>query len=382
MKRIGILGSTGSIGTQALKLIHNNNEFKVCYLSAFSNVELLIQQAKTFRPDAVCIVKDSQLSKLRDGLKNYNIEILSGNKGIEDLSSRNDIDLLLNALVGYSGMLPTFKAVQNSVNVALANKESLVVGGEIIKKELSKNNVKLFPVDSEHSAIWQCLIGENTNEINKLILTGSGGPFRSLPISKFKNITKNQALKHPNWEMGSKITIDSATMMNKGFEIIEAYWLFDLPVNKIKVIIHPQSIIHSMVEFIDGSIKAQLGIPNMTIPINFALNYPKRTFNNSYRFNFLESNTFTFEEPDFKKFKCIKLAYDALKLGGSYPVVLNVVNDICVDAFLNNKINFIDIPNFIDEALQKHNSTNLTDIESIFYTINETKNYINNKLKL
>ena len=382
MKRIGILGSTGSIGTQTLELINNNDNFKVCYLSAYSNVELLINQAKKFNPDAVCIVKNSEFLRLKNGLKNFDIEILSGDTGIENLASRNNIDLLLNALVGYSGMSPTFKAIQNGVNVALANKESLVVGGEIIKKELSKNNVQLFPVDSEHSAIWQCLIGENIDEINKLILTGSGGPFRSLPISKFKNITKEQALKHPNWDMGSKITIDSATMMNKGFEIIEAYWLFNLPIDKIKVIIHPQSIIHSMVEFIDGSIKAQLGTPNMTIPINFALNYPNRTFNDSYRFDFLKSKSLTFEEPDFKKFKCIKLAYDALKLGGSYCVVLNVVNDVCVNAFLNNKINFIDIPNFIDEAMQDHSSNNLTDLESIFNTIDETKNYIKERFKL
>ena len=382
MKRIGILGSTGSIGTQTLELVNNDSNFRVCYLSAFSNVDLLIKQAKKFHPDAVCIAKKSEFKKLKAALQNTGIEVLSGSKGIEELALRNDIDLLLNALVGYSGMLPTLKALESGVDVALANKESLVVGGSIIQKELSKNNAKLFPVDSEHSAIWQCLIGENKNEINKLILTGSGGPFRKLPLSQFNSITKEQALNHPNWDMGSKITIDSATMMNKGFEIIEAYWLFNLPIDRLQVIIHPQSIIHSMVEFIDGSIKAQLGTPNMTIPINFALNYPKRTFNNNYRFNFLESNKLTFEEPDFKKFKCIKLAFDALKLGGSYSIVLNVVNDICVNAFLNNKINFIDIPNFIDEAMQNHNSTNLTDIESIFDTIEQTKNYINNKLRL
>jgi len=382
MKTIGILGSTGSIGTQALELINNNKNFKVSYLSAFSNVELLIKQAQKFNPDAVCIAQNSEFKKLKDGLKNFNIEILSGNKGIEELASRNNIDLLLNALVGYSGMLPTLRALENGVDVALANKESLVVGGNIIQKELAKNNAKLFPVDSEHSAIWQCLLGENKSEINKIILTGSGGPFRTLPLSEFNKITKEQALKHPNWEMGSKITIDSATMMNKGFEIIEAYWLFNLPADKIEVIIHPQSIIHSMVEFIDGSIKAQLGTPNMTIPINFALNYPERTFNDSYRFNFLKSNLLTFEKPDFKKFKCIKLAYEALKLGGSYLIVLNVVNDICVNAFLNNKINFIDIPNFIDEAMQNHKPNNLTDIESIFNTISDTTEYIKDKLKL
>jgi 1-deoxy-D-xylulose-5-phosphate reductoisomerase len=354
----------------------------VCYLSAFSNVDLLIKQAKNFHPDAVCIAKKSEFKKLKAALQNTGIEVLSGSKGIEELALRNDIDLLLNALVGYSGMLPTLKALESGVDVALANKESLVVGGSIIQKELSKNNAKLFPVDSEHSAIWQCLIGENKNEINKLILTGSGGPFRKLPLSQFNSITKEQALNHPNWDMGSKITIDSATMMNKGFEIIEAYWLFNLPIDRLQVIIHPQSIIHSMVEFIDGSIKAQLGTPNMTIPINFALNYPKRTFNNNYRFNFLESNKLTFEEPDFKKFKCIKLAFDALKLGGSYSIVLNVVNDICVNAFLNNKINFIDIPNFIDEAMQDHSSNNLTDLESIFNTIDETKKYIKERFKL
>ena len=380
MKTIGILGSTGSIGTQALDLINNNDNFKISYLSAYSNIDLLIEQAKQFKPEAVCIGQELEVNKLKDSLKNLNIEILSGNDGIVNLASRNNIDLLLNALVGYSGVLPTLTAIESGVDVALANKESLVVGGNIIKNAISKNKVNLFPVDSEHSAIWQCLVGEKKDEINKLILTGSGGPFRKLSLSKFNQITKKEALCHPNWSMGSKITIDSATMMNKGFEVIEAYWLFDIAIDNIEVVIHPQSIIHSMVEFIDGSIKAQLGTPNMTMPINFALNYPTRTFNDSYRFDFIKHNSLTFEKPDFKKFKCIQLAYDALKLGGSYLVVLNVVNDICVNAFLNDKIKFIDIPNLIEQAMQDHSSIHLHDIESIFGVIDETKKYISNKI--
>ena len=379
MKKIGILGSTGSIGTQALKLI-DTTAFKIKYLSAHSNVELLIAQAKKFKPESICLVDESKIGLLKESLNKSKVEILSGVAGLQKLASRNNIDLLLNALVGYSGMLPTLKAIESGVDVALANKESLVVGGEIIKNAMDKTNAKLFPVDSEHSAIWQCLLGENHNKINKLILTGSGGPFRTLDQSKFDLITKEQALNHPNWDMGNKITIDSATMMNKGFEVIEAHWLFNLPIEKIKIIIHPQSIIHSMVEFIDGSIKAQLGTPNMTIPINFALNYPIRTYNNSYRFDFTKSKNLTFEKPDFNKFKCIKLAYQALEKGGSYPIVLNVANDICVDSFLKNKIKFNNIPNFIEDALSNHNNINLLDIDSIFETIETTTEYINNKI--
>ena len=376
MKKIGILGSTGSIGTQALDIIRESSNFKIEYLTAHSNVELLVEQTKEFKPKTICIVDESKFSEIKNYLIGMEVEILSGYKELIELSSRDNLDLLLNALVGYSGMEPTLRAVEQGVDVALANKESLVVGGSIIKNKMNDSGAKIFPVDSEHSAIWQCLIGENDYEIDKLILTGSGGPFRTLNITKFNTINKKQALKHPNWSMGKKITIDSATMMNKGLEVIEAYWLFNLPINKIKIVIHPQSIIHSMVEFIDGSIKAQLGVPNMTIPIHFALNYPNRTINNKFRFDFMNTPNLTFEKPDLNKFKCIKLAYQALESGESYPIVLNVANDLCVDRFLNDKILFTDIPYYIEKALSQHNNCKITDIDSIFNIINDTQKFI------
>ena len=376
MKKIGILGSTGSIGTQALDIIRESSNFKIEYLTAHSNVELLVEQTKEFKPKTICIVDESKFSEIKNYLIGMEVEILSGYKELIELSSRDNLDLLLNALVGYSGMEPTLRAVEQGVDVALANKESLVVGGSIIKNKMNDSGAKIFPVDSEHSAIWQCLIGENDYEIDKLILTGSGGPFRTLNITKFNTINKKQALKHPNWSMGKKITIDSATMMNKGLEVIEAYWLFNLPINKIEIVIHPQSIIHSMVEFIDGSIKAQLGVPNMTIPIHFALNYPNRTINNKFRFDFMNTPNLTFEKPDLNKFKCIKLAYQALESGESYPIVLNVANDLCVDRFLNDKILFTDIPYYIEKALSQHNNCKITDIDSIFNIINDTQKFI------
>ena len=372
MKKIGILGSTGSIGTQALDLIYNNDQFKVLYLSAHSNFKLLAEQAIKFNVETICISDSKFLESLKNELKNHNIEILSGDEGINELSNRDSIDLMLNALVGYSGMLPTYNAVKCGINVALANKESLVAGGELIISELNKSKSQLFPVDSEHSAIWQCMVGEKNSEIKKLILTGSGGPFRELDFKKFSKIKKEDALKHPNWEMGSKITIDSATMMNKGFEVIEAFWLFNLPTKKIEIVIHPQSIIHSMVEFIDGSIKAQLGTPNMTIPINYAINYPNRNINNNFNFNFYDSKDLSFHKPDFNKFKCIKLAYESLNLGKSYPIVLNVANDLCVYAFLNDKISFVDIPNYIQDTLDKHIPQSVDNLDSIFNVIHKT----------
>lgn len=380
MKKIGILGSTGSIGTQALELIHNNDKFNVSYLSAHSNFKLLAEQAVEFCVESICISDSQYLEPLKNELKGHNIEILCGEKGIDELSNRDSIDLMLNALVGYSGMLPTYNAVKCGTDIALANKESLVAGGELIINELKKSESKLFPVDSEHSAIWQCMVGEKNSEIKKLILTGSGGPFRKLDIEQFPSIKKEDALKHPNWEMGSKITIDSATMMNKGFEVIEAFWLFNLPFEKIEIVIHPQSIIHSMIEFIDGSIKAQLGTPNMTIPINYAINYPNRTYNNKYNFNFYDSKNLSFHKPDFNKFKCIKLAYESLKLGKSYSIVLNVANDLCVYAFLKNKISFVDIPNYIEETLDKHIPQSVKNIESIFDVINKTTLDINERI--
>lgn len=379
MKKIGIHGSTGSIGTQALKIIKNSN-FQVSYLSAYSNSELLIKQAIEFNPKSVCVVDKTKVETITQKLNFMNIEILSGNDGLKELSSRDDIDLMLNALVGYSGMIHTYLAAKKGIDIALANKESLVVGGKIIKDQIANSNSNLFPVDSEHSAIWQCLEGENIENVKKIILTGSGGPFRTLDKSKFSNITKDKALKHPNWSMGSKITIDSATMMNKGLEVIEAYWLFDIEIDKIEIVVHPQSIIHSMVEFIDNSIKAQLGKPSMTIPIHYALNYPKRFINNNEQFDFYKNSNLTFEKPDLDKFKCIKLAFQALKSGDSYPVVLNVANDMCVNYFLNDKIRFIDIPFYIEEALNAHKAIKINEIDSIFNIIEQTKNYITEKV--
>ncbi len=379
MKKIGIHGSTGSIGTQALKIIKNNN-FKVSYLSAYSNSDLLIKQAKEFHPHSICIVDETKVNVLKEKLNSIDIEILSGHDGLKELSSRDDIDLMLNALVGYSGMIHTYLAAKNGIDIALANKESLVVGGQIIKNEISKSKSNLFPVDSEHSAIWQCLEGENINDVKKLILTGSGGPFRSLKKSKFYKITKDDALKHPNWSMGSKITIDSATMMNKGLEVIEAYWLFDIEIDKIEIVVHPQSIIHSLVEFIDNSIKAQIGKPSMTIPIHYALNYPGRFINKNEKFDFYKNPNLTFEKPDMDKFKCIKLAYQAIKSGDSYPIVLNVANDMCVNYFLNDKIEFLDIPFYIEEALNNHEAIKINQIDSIFNIVKQTKNYITKKV--
>tara|TARA_A100001011_G_scaffold243103_1_gene251137 strand:+ start:14977 stop:16128 length:1152 start_codon:yes stop_codon:yes gene_type:complete len=380
MKKIGIHGSTGSIGTQALEIIRNDKNISCVYLSAFSNVDLLINQSKEFKPQYICLVDESKKDYLRDQLSSFNIEILFGQTGLKEISKIKNIDLMLNALVGYSGMIHTFIAADNGIDIALANKESLVVAGNLINDRIKLNKSKLFPVDSEHSAIWQCLEGEKANYIKNIILTGSGGPFRELDVSKFSQITKKDALKHPNWSMGSKITIDSATMMNKGLEVIEAFWLFNIPINNIEIIVHPQSIIHSMVEFIDGSIKAQLGEPSMTIPIHYAMNYPKRTKSIMPKFDFLEYPNLTFQKPDIEKFRCIKLAYDAIKLGDSYPLVLNVVNDICVNAFLNDKIKFIDIPIFIEDALQSHNACKIDDIDSIFSIIDSTKNIILRKL--
>ncbi len=380
MKKIGIHGSTGSIGTQALEIIRNDKNIYCVYLSAFSNVDLLINQSKEFKPQYICLVDESKKDYLRDQLSSFNIEILFGQTGLKEISKIKNIDLMLNALVGYSGMIHTFIAADNGIDIALANKESLVVAGNLINDRIKLNKSKLFPVDSEHSAIWQCLEGEKANYIKNIILTGSGGPFRELDVSKFSQITKKDALKHPNWSMGSKITIDSATMMNKGLEVIEAFWLFNIPINNIEIIVHPQSIIHSMVEFIDGSIKAQLGEPSMTIPIHYAMNYPKRTKSIMPKFDFLEYPNLTFQKPDIEKFRCIKLAYDAIKLGDSYPLVLNVVNDICVNAFLNDKIKFIDIPIFIEDALQSHNACKIDDIDSIFSIIDSTKNIILRKL--
>ena len=352
MKRISILGSTGSIGTNALRVAEANPEnFSVQYLTAGKNAERLIEQARKFHPKAVAIADETRADEVHNELRSLHIEVLSGKTGINDLAAATDVDLVLNAIVGSAGLEPSYHALKAGKNIALSNKESLVMAGELINRLLSEKNLKIFPVDSEHSAIWQCIVGEDNKNIRRIILTGSGGPFRTLPIEQFDHITPEQALKHPTWNMGKKITIDSATMMNKGLEIIEAHYLFGVAPENIEVVIHPQSIVHSMVEFIDGSIKAQMGLPDMKLPIQYALGYPERLPVVWENTDFMKIRELTFEAPDFAKFPSLKLAHDALQRGGTAPAILNVVNEYAVYAFLENKIRFIDIPRFVEDAL-------------------------------
>ena len=381
MKKIGILGSTGSIGTQTLQVIdHLSGEFDIKYLTAHQNVHLLVEQALKYQPDTVCIVNEKKRGELEDCLSGSNISIISGMAALLELSQRNDVDLVMNSLVGAAGMEPTIEIIKAGVDVALSNKESLVMAGGIINDLLKQNSGNLFPVDSEPSAIWQCLVGEKNNQINKVILTGSGGPFREKPLTDFTNITCKDALQHPNWTMGNKITIDSATMMNKGLEVIEAHWLFEIGVDQIDIVVHPQSIIHSMVEFVDGSIKAQLGMPDMKIPIQYALTYPDRCSSNWETLDLVEIGNLTFEKPDMKKFPCIRLAYESLNEGGTFPVVLNVANEEVVAAFLNNYIPFTDIPNLIENALNEHEFINTLEMRTIFEISQWTVNFIHEEI--
>ena len=379
MKKIGILGSTGSIGTQTLEVLDClAGKFDIKYLTAYENVRLLADQALRYNPDTVCIINEAKKEELKNYLLSSNIKITSGRSALLDLASRTDIDLVMNGLVGASGMEPTICSIKSGVDVALSNKESLVMAGKIINELLLQSKSNLYPVDSEHSAIWQCLKGEKIKQVKKIILTGSGGPFREKPMEDFSTISCEEALQHPNWEMGNKITIDSATMMNKGLEVIEAYWLFNI--NHIDIVIHPQSIIHSMVEFVDGSIKAQLGIPDMKIPIQYALTYPNHSYAEWESLNLVEIGNMSFEKPNLEKFPCIRLAYEALKEGGTFPAVLNVANDEAVTAFLNQHIQFNDIPRLIEEALNQHTFSKNPNLENIFKISEWTTKYIHNEI--
>ena len=375
MKNIGILGSTGSIGTQAIEVIDKYKDYNIEYLSCFNNSKKIIQQAKKFKPKKVCIIDSNFENEVCNSLKNENIEILSGFDGLRELA-QHKVDLMLNAIVGADGMEPSILALENNIPLALANKESIVMAGWIIKDIIKKNNSILLPVDSEHSAIFQCLLGEKKQHIQKIILTGSGGPFRARDFDTFDDITLEEALKHPNWNMGNKITIDSATMMNKGLEFIEAYWLFDIHESQIDIVVHPQSIIHSMVEFTDGSIKAQMGEPNMKTPIQFALSFPNRYFSQIESFNFFNNNNLTFEKPNLQKFPCIRIAKDALLSGGSHQVVLNVANDQAVFKFLNKEISFMDIPLLIEDCIDKHDIIKKPTLDDINNLTLWTKDYI------
>lgn len=353
-KLIAILGSTGSIGRQALEVIADNNElFEVYALTANNQVDLLIEQALRFRPEMVVIANEQHYLKLKEALTGLPIKVFAGNESVAQIAEMQPIDMVLTAMVGYSGLKPTINAIKAGKKIALANKETLVVAGELICDLVKQYNSSIIPVDSEHSAIFQCLTGEGNNPIEKLILTASGGPFRTKSIAELEHVTSAQALKHPNWEMGAKITIDSASMMNKGFEIIEAKWLFGVSPEQIDVVVHPQSIIHSMVQFADGSIKAQLGLPDMKLPIQYAFTYPDRLKTNFPRLDFNICTQFTFEQPDTERFRNLAFAYYAMDRGGNMPCILNAANEIVVAEFLKDKIGFLQMSDIIEKVMAK-----------------------------
>ena len=375
VRNIALLGATGSIGQNSLEVLKNFPErFRVTYLTANKNIDLLRKQVTEFQPRGVVVLDEenaSAMKKLVDG----SVEVLSGEAGLQEVVSRDDVDIVISSLVGFAGLKPTIAAIKQRKTIALANKETLVVAGELIIALVREYGVELIPIDSEHSAILQCLAGEDRSDIARLILTASGGPFLSTPREEFGSITVEHALSHPNWKMGNKITIDSATLMNKGLEVIEAHWLFGLPPQRIEVVIHPQSIIHSMVEFVDGSIKAQLGLPDMKIPIQYALTYPDRLPMNSTRLDFPTLQSMTFFKPDKEKFRSLQLAYDALSLGGTTPAVLNAANEIAVHAFLQRKISFDRIPDIIERSLGNHRLKASPELEEIIETDRQTRDF-------
>jgi 1-deoxy-D-xylulose-5-phosphate reductoisomerase len=353
-KRIALLGSTGSIGTQALDVISRYpDEFVIEVLTAGNNIDLLISQAKKYRPDAVVIANQHHYKLLKDCLSDLPIKVYAGSEAMEQIVTGDNIDVVLASMVGYSGLKPTLAAIRAGKDIALANKETLVVAGHLIRDAVLQSGSRLIPVDSEHSAIFQCLAGESGNPIEKITLTASGGPFLKYSSEKLKTVSPRDALKHPNWCMGNKITIDSASMMNKGLEVIEAKWLFDLVPSQIEVIIHPQSVIHSFVHFADGSVKAQLGIPDMRVPILYAFTYPDRFISDLPRLNLNDYKSFTFQPPDLKKFRNLALAFSALQEGGNMPCVLNAANEIAVEAFLSEDIGFLQIPDVVEYAMNK-----------------------------
>jgi 1-deoxy-D-xylulose 5-phosphate reductoisomerase len=365
-QKIALLGSTGSIGTQALDVISRYpDKFKVDLLTGCNNIELLTQQAKRFLPDSVVISNKKHYKKLQNNLQGTKIKVFAGEKEIEQVVASSDADLVLAAIVGYSGLRPTIAAINAGKRIALANKETLVVAGEIITDIAARSGSVIIPVDSEHSAIFQCLSGEAGDSVEKITLTASGGPFLKLSAEKLHHVKPGDALKHPNWNMGDKVTIDSASMMNKGLEVIEAKWLFGLDPEQIKVIIHPQSIIHSFVHFIDGSVKAQLGIPDMRVPILYALSYPSRFLSDLPRLEFKDHNNLTFEEPDNNRFRNLSLAFMALKKGGNMPCILNAANEVAVNAFLKEIVGFMQMPEIVEHTLEKCRFKASPDLESL-----------------
>jgi len=380
-RTISILGSTGSIGVQTLNVLESiSDNFRIAYLTANTNIDLLAKQIKKFKPVGV-VVGNKELSQRLKSRIDFNGIVLYGKKGLIEAASDNINDLVLSALVGFSGVEPTMAAINAGTTIALANKETLVSAGSVIISTAKKNNVDIIAIDSEHSAVLQCLVGESIDSLEKIILTASGGPFFNLPKEQFNDITLQQALNHPNWNMGNKITIDSATMMNKGFEVIEAFWLFNVKKEQIDVVIHPQSIVHSLVQFIDGSMKAQLGLPDMRIPISYALSYPRRLKFDFPRLELHELNQLTFHKPDLEKFRCLRLAFEALKLGGTSATIINAANEIAVYSFLKEQIGFTDIPKLIEMALEKIEFTEKPSLQEIIDTDLETRKYIENIIK-
>lgn len=373
-KRIALLGSTGSIGKQTLEVVAAYPEqFEISVLTANNNADLLIDQALKYKPNVVVIANEKYYQDVSEILWKEGIKTYCGQKAVEEVCEMDEIDIVLTALVGFSGLRPTFRAINAGKTIALANKETLVVAGEIITKLAKEKSVSIYPVDSEHSAIFQCITGEFHNPIEKIYLTASGGPFRGKKAGELAGITKAQALKHPNWEMGAKITIDSATLMNKGLEVIEAKWLFNLKREQIDVIVHPQSIIHSIVQFEDGSMKAQMGLPDMKLPIQYALTYPERFKTDFKRFNFINYPQLTFEKPDLETFRNLQLAYDAMETGGSMPCVLNAANEITVAAFLKDEISFLDIARINEKVMNAVSTQQKITIESLVESDSEAR---------
>jgi 1-deoxy-D-xylulose-5-phosphate reductoisomerase len=378
MKKILILGSTGSIGINTLNVIRKfPDKFKVCALTVNTRIDLLEPQIREFKPELV-VVKNKELAEELKRKINNTTKVLPGNAGLIEAASNLEYDILIGAMVGFAGLIPTIEAIKRGKRIALANKETLVVAGELVKSLVKKYNSEIIPVDSEHSAIFQCMTGENPEEVEKLILTASGGPFREIRKEELKKVTVASALNHPNWKMGNKITIDSATMMNKGLEVIEAHWLFNLPKEKIDVVIHPQSIVHSMVQFVDGSVKAQMGLPDMKLPIQYALSYPERLPNDFPRTNLPEISSLTFSQPDFDKFECLKLAYQTLEKGGIAPCTLNAANEVAVDKFLKKEIKFSDIPALICNALDHFENHKSPELDVIIEQDRQTRQFVKN----
>ena len=373
-KKLAILGSTGSIGTQALEVVSGNpDKFEITVLTAANNVNLLKEQAIKYKPDTVVIANKAHYKELNDALFAEGIKVFAGEDALAQVMAHQDVDMVLTATVGFSGLKPTMAAIDAGKQIALANKETLVVAGELVTKAAKNKGVNIYPVDSEHSAIFQSMAGEFHNPIEKIYLTASGGPFRGMKRRDLAEVTRQQALKHPNWDMGAKITIDSASMMNKGLEVIEARWLFGLNNKQVDVIVHPQSIIHSIVQFEDGSMKAQMGLPDMKLPIQYALAYPDRLANDFKRFNFIDYPELTFEQPDLETFRNLQLAYDAMEKGGNMPCILNAANEVVVDAFLKDKIGFLEMSDVIEKVMNKASFIKKPSINDFYETDKEAR---------